>query len=151
MSAIVDLIFGVRPKRPLKLGAAPDDAEWRHVRPRRSDDIVHAELATQDQDVETSRGSLRALKGQDMIVTYGPDDHAVVRRDLFERTYEPAQGGFRKRTDIDLRYFTLDRPAIVETLEGPQRAEPGDWIMEGTEGELWPVKKQKAERKYKAN
>lgn len=150
MSVITDLLFGVRPKPPVAIDAAPEDVDWHNVRPRRGE-IVQAQLATQDQDIETEHGTLRARKGQDMIVTYGDDDIAVVRRDLFEQTYTPTNGGFRKRTDIELRYFTLDRPAIVETLEGPQRAEPGDWIMEGTEGELWPVKKQKAKRKYKPN
>jgi len=151
MSAIVDLLFGVRPKPLLKIESAPDNADWRHVRPRESGDIVQAALATKDQDVETSHGTLRARKGEDMIVTYKPGDQAVVRRVLFERTYEPARDGFRKRVDVDLRYFTLDRPALVETLEGPQVAAPGDWIMEGTDGELWPVKKQEAKRKYKPN
>ena len=151
MSLIGDLIFGVRPKPLLKIDGAPDDAHWRSVRPRSDGEIVQAHLATQDQNIEGAYGTLHARKGEDMIVSYGDDDVAVVRRDLFERTYEPVRNGFRKRTDLDLRYFTLDQPAIVETLEGPQRAERGDWIMEGTEGELWPVKKQKAKRKYKPN
>lgn len=29
---------------------------------------------------------------------------------------------------------------LVGTLEGPLRAEPGDWIVRGTVGELYPVK-----------
>jgi len=151
MSAIGNLLFGTRPKPPLKIKAAPEDVDWHDVRPRLSGEIVHAELAADDQDVETSRGTLKARKDEDMIVTYGADERSVVRRDLFERTYEPAEGGFRKRPDLQLRYFTLDRPAIVETLEGAQRADPGDWIMQGVEGELWPVKREEGKRKYKQN
>src|ERR1700755_2703002 len=117
MSLLGNLIFGVRPKPPVKIDTAPDGVDWHNAHPRRDNDIVHAELATEDRDVETAHGVLKARKGEDMIVSYAPGDHAVVRRDLFERTYEPAHGGFRKRTDVQLRYFTLDRPAIVETLE----------------------------------
>jgi hypothetical protein len=29
---------------------------------------------------------------------------------------------------------------IVETWEGPMQAGPGDWIVRGTRGELYPVK-----------
>jgi hypothetical protein len=47
-----------------------------------------------------------------------------------------------------LRYFTLDRPVMVETLEGLQRAAPGDWIMQGVAGELWPTPREKALAKY---
>jgi len=47
-----------------------------------------------------------------------------------------------------LRYFTLKQRVVVETLEGPQTAEPGDWIMQGVEGELWPVSPEKGAEKY---
>lgn len=29
---------------------------------------------------------------------------------------------------------------IIETLEGEMRADPGDWIIRGTEGEFYPCK-----------
>ena len=73
----------------------------------------------------------------------------MVRRTWFENTYEPAGDGlFKKRADLKLRYFTLDHSALVETAEGTQYAAPGDWIMEGLEGELWPVPRNEAHRKY---
>jgi hypothetical protein len=36
----------------------------------------------------------------------------------------------------------------VKTLEGDQQAKPGDWIMQGVAGELWPVPREEALRKY---
>ncbi|MEQ1812792.1 MAG: hypothetical protein ABL889_22890, partial [Terricaulis sp.] len=69
--------------------------------------------------------------------------------DIFERTYRKRIfGGYEKRPDVVYRYFTLPRAAIVQTPEGPQRAEPGDWIMQGVVGELWPVRPDEAASKY---
>lgn len=36
----------------------------------------------------------------------------------------------------------------VKTLEGTMKASPGDWIIRGTEGELYPCKPSVFERKY---
>jgi hypothetical protein len=36
----------------------------------------------------------------------------------------------------------------IRTLEGVMRANEGDWIIRGTEGELYPCKQSVFERKY---
>lgn len=72
-----------------------------------------------------------------------------MRGDIFERTYaRVGEGWYTKRSDVVLRYFTLERPVTVETLEGLQRAAAGDWIVEGVAGELWPAPRKKALAKY---
>lgn len=38
--------------------------------------------------------------------------------------------------------------AVIPTLEGPHLAREGDWIIRGTEGELYPCKPSVFERKY---
>lgn len=38
--------------------------------------------------------------------------------------------------------------ADIRTLEGIMHAKPGDWIIRGTEGELYPCKPSVFERKY---
>ena len=38
----------------------------------------------------------------------------------------------------------------IETLEGTMHASYGDWIIRGTEGELYPCKPSVFERKYEA-
>jgi hypothetical protein len=37
-------------------------------------------------------------------------------------------------------YVTLRGELIISTLEGEHRAEPGDWVMRGVEGEYYPCK-----------
>lgn len=55
----------------------------------------------------------------------------------------------------DLWRFTAGRirvyanHAMIDTLEGAMRAEPGDWIVKGVEGEVWPVKPHIFEQTYK--
>ena len=134
---------------PVRIDHAPNNVHWRKAHPR-GVERVRAWIAAQDCEVVTGHGVLKARGGADMIVAYGPREVSVVRRDLFERTYKAIGGGvFAKRTDVDVRYFVLDRPAIVQTLEGEQQAKPGDWIVEGVEGELWPVSAKAAKRKYR--
>jgi hypothetical protein len=143
----VRALIGERPKR--RMAAPPKDAAWRAIRPKSDQTPVRAWCAEADRDVQTAHGRLRARGGRDFIIAHAPDDHSVVKPEIFERTYEPLGGGlYRKRTDITLRYFTLDRPATVRTLEGDQQARAGDWIVEGVTGEQWPVPPDKAREKY---
>jgi hypothetical protein len=146
-----EVIFGARPsfaQSPVTIKAPPRHARWQEVRPKPEREQVRARRAEGDHEVKTAQGKLQA-RGGDYIVTYQAGDQAVVRTDIFEKTYEPdGIGVYKKRSDIVLRYFTLERPALIQTLEGEQRAEPGDWIMQGVAGELWPVPQEKALQKY---
>src|SRR5262245_44752230 len=103
---VAEFIFGKR--RRTTIDEAPDDVEWRHARPKPSRP-VSAWLAQSDCSVETGQGALKARGGKDYIVEYARGDRAVVRRDIFERTYALAGAGkFVKRTDVVLRYFVLE-------------------------------------------
>lgn len=133
-----------------RLDRAPDGVDWRWVRPKASEP-VRVELARSHGEVRTGHGALRYRAGQHYIVQYGPGDRAPVKRDLFERTYRRRDDGlYEKRTDILFRYFTLSYPVMVETLEGDELAQPGDWIMEGVTGELWPISSPDAQDKYES-
>ncbi len=141
-------VFGEKP-RPRVVSEPPARANWKSVRAKAGQPPVKARRAEADTYVETGQGQLKARGGDDYIISYGPDDHAVISAKIFEATYEPAgEGLYRKRTDVVFRYFTLPYACIVETKEGPQRAKPGDWIMQGVEGEIWPIPVEKAEAKY---
>jgi hypothetical protein len=145
-----EVIFGARPftQAPLIIRTAPRHARWQEVRVKPDRERVRARRAEGDHEVKTAQGKLHA-RGGDYVVTYETGDHGVIRPDIFEKTYEPdGIGRYKKRSDIVLRYFTLERPALIHTLEGEQRAEPGDWIMQGVAGELWPVSQEKALQKY---
>ncbi len=42
----------------------------------------------------------------------------------------------------------LTEPLTVQTLEGDMHANPGDWLIKGTEGEYYPCKDSVFRRKY---
>ena len=145
--SLISELFG-RPRRRWVIDNPPQNVEWRPIRPKPNQPPVRGRRAEADCTVETRGGALKARAGRDYIIDYGAS-RAVVRGDIFERTYEPlGDGRFRKRADVIFHAFTLDRPALVHTLEGPQKAEPGDWIIEGPAGELWPVTHAEAVKKY---
>ncbi len=50
-------------------------------------------------------------------------------------------GNFSKRP-VELKAVQTKAAMVVQTLEGPVEAEPGDWIMTGLKGEHWPIKPQ---------
>lgn len=54
---------------------------------------------------------------------------------------------FRKKPVIIEAYQT-DKEIIVQTLEGPLRAAPGDWIITGIRGEQYPCKPDVFSRTY---
>jgi len=147
---MLSLFSWLAPKRDYEvIEQAPVNANWRRVRPKPNQRPLRAHRAEADTEVQGAHGKMRARGGQDYIVTHSPDDRAVVRGEIFGRTYEPLGGGlYRKRPDVVLRYFTLDRPVMVQTLEGLAKAGPGDWIMEGVTGELWPITEESARERY---
>lgn len=155
MSGLVDFIFGARPPlssgpRRSRIDTPPRNVKWRRAQARPDHNPVRAWRAEADTEIESDRGLLHAHGASDMIVAYGPHDYGVVRRDIFDRTYIALGGGlYRKRDDVILRYFICPRPSTVVTMEGEQDADPGDWIMLGESGEMWPVRAAQAEQKYR--
>lgn len=142
--------LGLRPRR-WEIKTPPQNVVWRPIVPRADQAPVRAWRAEENSSVQTRAGALQARAGLDYIVEYEGGARAVVRGDIFERSYEPlGDGRFQRRPDLQLRAFTLDRPALVHTLEGPQAAEPGDWVIEGVMGEIWPVQRADALKKYQS-
>ncbi len=146
---LVHVLFGQKPApRPPILTEPPKGVRMHEVRAREAP-AKRAWLAETDSRIDTEHGVLEARGGRDYVLAHGPGEHSVIRRDIFELMYEPLGGGlYRKRTDVIFRYFTLKRRVVVQTLEGPQPAKPGDWIMQGVKGELWPISPEKAREKY---
>ena len=54
---------------------------------------------------------------------------------------------FRKKPIIIEAYQTKEEK-IIQTLEGPLRAAPGDWIITGLRGEQYPCKPYIFEKTY---
>ena len=143
-----ELLFGRRHAAPTTLTAPPADANWRSIRPK-TGPAVSARLAESDGLVQSSRGQMRYRAGADYVVTRADGEQAVVEKSVFERTYRQRDDGkYEKRTDVTYRYFTLTRPVVVATNEGPQRADRGDWIVQGVDGEIWPVTPRRAAEIY---
>lgn len=137
------------PRRRMVIDTPPENVDWRPIRPRADQPPIRARRAEADCVVSAGGGDLHARGGKDFIVEYGNGARSVVRGDIFERVYEPmGDGRFRKRTDVIFHAFTLDRRAVIHTLEGPQNADPGDWVIEGVAGELWPLPHAEAVKKY---
>ena len=70
-----------------------------------------------------------------------------VRNDVFRTSYRRV-----RENRWDAFGIVLARPArpgeTIDTLEGPERALDGDWIVQGDTGEQWPVPKAKFDRRY---
>ena len=54
---------------------------------------------------------------------------------------------FRKKPIVIEAYQTTEE-RIIQTLEGPLRAAPGDWIITGIRGEQYPCKPDVFEKTY---
>ncbi|OYD07589.1 hypothetical protein [Paludifilum halophilum] len=54
---------------------------------------------------------------------------------------------YRKKPVIVEAYQT-DKVMYINTLEGVHRADPGDWIITGVEGERYPCKPKVFEKTY---
>ncbi len=54
---------------------------------------------------------------------------------------------FRKKPIVIEAYQTKEE-LIIQTLEGPLRAAPGDWIITGVRGEQYPCKPDVFEKTY---
>ena len=54
---------------------------------------------------------------------------------------------FRKKPVVIEAYQT-DKELIIQTLEGPLHAAPGDWIITGIRGEQYPCKPDVFEKTY---
>ena len=129
----------------------PPHAPIEVVRPRHSGGKVRARLAVQDGEVASGTGEpLRYRAGEHYLVDYETGGRAVVRKDIFEKTYRKIGGGFfKKRENLRLRASVADEDMQIGTLEGVKTAHRGDWIMIGVADELWPVPAKEARAKYK--
>jgi hypothetical protein len=148
--SVLKWIFGERPSPLEIITHPPEGVEWRSAHPR-AGVVVRAQLAGKDGVLRSARGRMRYRKNTDYIVDR-EGEHSVVSKDIFEKTYVRLDDGrWEKRTDIAYAYFTLPRTVTVATREGPQRADPGDWIIQGVEQELWPVARARAEQIYESS
>lgn len=143
---LADLLLGRTPRSKASaqpetiITKAPPGVTWIQVSSTAKPRTVRARLTKRYGRLRTPRGVLAYAPRRHYIVEYGHGERAVVRRDIFERIYQFLGGGaYQKRPEIAYRYFTLPYAVTVNTAEGPEVAKAGDWIMEGLDGELYPL------------
>lgn len=74
----------------------------------------------------------------------------TVKDEIFASTYRHVDGDLWKKTS-PVRAIRLDSPTMVDTLEGPAEASPGDWLVIAVAtGECWPVQGWIFEDRYVA-
>lgn len=92
--------------------------------------------------------TFEAQEGRDYVIGEEQNSARVVRKSIADQSYEPAEGGVRKKAGVVYGYYVLDKNATIQTLEGPQEANAGDYVMIGVDGEQWPVDPKKFEAQY---
>lgn len=50
---------------------------------------------------------------------------------------------------VTVTAYQTDKEIFIETLEGTMKADKGDWIVTGVEGEQYPVKPHIFDKTYK--
>ena len=74
-------------------------------------------------------------------------DERTVHDMAFRDSHEPLGGEFWQRTGT-FRAWQVSEALVLRTMEGRAVAEPGDWVVEGSRGERWPVTDEQFRRTY---
>jgi hypothetical protein len=123
------------------LGGPPGAAEYRRtgtVRARR----LHARRPW----TRRSGDELHGNAGDWRVVDEAGDERTV--RDLaFRDSHAPLGGEVWQRTGT-FRAWQVSETLVLRTMEGRAIAHPGDWVVEGSRGERWPVTDGQFRRTY---
>ena len=93
-----------------------------------------------------SGDELHGNAGDWRVVDDGGDERTV--RDLaFRDSHAPLGGELWRRTGTFLAW-QVSETLVLRTMEGRAVARPGDWVVEGSRGERWPVTDSQFRRTY---
>jgi hypothetical protein len=124
-------------------GGPPGAADFRRI------GVVRAwRLHARRRWTRATGGELSGEAG-DWRVSDDRGDERTVRDAEFQASHEPL-GGERWRRTGTYRAWQASDQLVLRTLEGPTIAEPGDWVVEGSGGERWPVTNAQFRRTYRA-
>ena len=75
-------------------------------------------------------------------------------KQIIGQNYNPSLDEFKEsfetyKKPIRLKYRISDTDDTIKTKEGEVKCKEGDFILTGTEGELWPIKSEKFKSTYK--
>lgn len=109
---------------------------------------VTAEQRTEPWSWTSTSGQPMRAEAGDWAVGARPGGQPwSVRDDIFQSTHEHVTGNtWRRCGDVKARKARGEE--VIQTLEGPLTAEPGDWIVQGSHGEQWPVDPDTFKQQY---
>jgi len=114
---------------------------------RKKSVVVEAYKTNEELIIETPRGVLKADAG-DWIITGTSGEVYPCKPDIFVETYEPVGGNKFRKKPVIVEAYQAEEPELIETLEGPVKAEVGDWVITGVQGEKYPCKPETFEQIY---
>ena len=113
-------------------GGPPGAADFRRIGTVRARRLQARRLWTR-----RSGDELHGNAGDWRVVDDAGDERTV--HDMaFRDSHEPLGGEFWQRTGT-FRAWQVTEALVLRTMEGRAVAEPGDWVVEGSRGERWPV------------
>ncbi len=122
-------------KRQVPNADPSGDSGWRSYR-RRGE--ISAEKRDHSWTWTTRSGEVMQAQPGDWVVTNDDGDERSVSASVFESSHEQIGPRRYRRSGTVLARRAGDRE-VVHTLEGDVVANRGDWIVQGTGGERWPV------------
>jgi hypothetical protein len=128
------------------LPVLPDSGPAEAVRFRRVGEVAAERLANDKTWRNYSGDELVAAEGDWQVV----DELGIertVRDGEFRASHTLLDGNRWQRTGA-VRAWQVSETTVVRTIEGSAAADPGDWIVQGSHGERWPVKADQFERSY---
>jgi hypothetical protein len=123
-------------------GGPPTAAEYRRV------GTVRARRLHTRRPWTRAVGSELSGEAGDWHVLDDRGDERTVRDGAFRVSHEPLGGEHWRRTGIYRAWQASDQ-LVLRTLEGKTIAEPGDWVVEGSGGERWPVTNAQFHKTYR--
>lgn len=122
-----------------------NDSAWQQF--RRTGTVVAEQRSEPWAWTTRSGDTVEAHAGDWLVRENDGEDAWSVRDDIFRARYDHIDGGRWRRHGV-----VAARPArageVVETLEGSVTAAEGDWVVQGEQGEEWPVPADEFARRY---
>jgi hypothetical protein len=108
---------------------------------------VRATPGEENWQWSTTSGEQLRGKAGDWRVT-GPEGNSwSVTPEIFAQTYTHIEGDRWRRTGEAVARVAVEGE-VIESLEGPQTAHRGEWVIKGTAGELWVISAENFAQTY---
>lgn len=113
-------------------------ADWGTPRVARRKTSVTVREPAESEIFEKSWGALTATPGSDLIIVEDSGEEYPIKKEIFEKTYIAVDHGrFRKKAVSRLIQVPEGVVALLATLEGDIEARHPDWVVIGSNGEVY--------------